>query len=92
MRVVQAYENRDGAMRQLAITFRVSVSCDAGSSNTTGNRQCGAEAHGGGAPAKVNLSGLAVVQALVQAAPDATLRELCQPCAGQHRFPSAVPP
>jgi transposase len=26
-RIVQAYENREGAMRQLATTFRVSVSC-----------------------------------------------------------------
>ena len=86
MRVVQAYENREGAMRQLAITFRVSLSCVR--RLLKHYRETGSVApkpHGGGAPAKVNISGLAVVQALVQAAPDATLRELCQQFAGQHQ-------
>ena len=78
-RVVQAYEDRAGAMRRLATTFRVSLSFvrrllkqyrDTGS--------VAPKPHGGGYPAKVDARGLAVVQGLVQAAPDATLSELCQ--------------
>jgi transposase len=78
-RVVQAYENREGAMRQLATTFRVSLSFVR--RLLKHYRETGSVApkpHGGGAPAKVDGSGLEVVQTLVQAAPDATLRELCQ--------------
>jgi transposase len=79
IRVVQAYEHREGAMRQLAITFRVSVSCVR--RLLKHDRETGSVApkpHGGGAPAKMDASGLAVVQALVQVAPDATLSELCR--------------
>jgi transposase len=78
-RVVQAYEHREGAMRQLATTFRVSLSFVR--RLLKHYRETGSVApkpHGGGAPAKVDGSGLEVVQTLVQAAPDATLRELCQ--------------
>jgi transposase len=78
-RVVQADEHREGAMRQLATTFRVSLSCVR--RLLKHDRETGSVApkpHGGGAPANVDGSGLAVVQTLVQAAPDATLRELCQ--------------
>jgi transposase len=91
MRVVQAYENREGAMRQLATTFRVSLSFVRRLRKH--DRETGRVApkpHGGGAPAKVELSGREVVQALVQAAPDATLRELCQQFEGQHQVPISV--
>jgi transposase len=91
MRVVQAYENREGAMRQLATTFRVSVSCVR--RLLKHYRETGSvvpKPHGGGAPAKVQLSGLEVVQALVQAAPDATLRELCQQFEGQQQIPISM--
>lgn len=88
LRIVQAYEDREGAMRRLATTFRVSLSCVR--RLLTQHRETGRVApkpHGGGYPAQVEARGLAVVQGLVQAAPDATLSELCQ------RFPevSAVP-
>jgi transposase len=86
MRVVQAYENREGAMRQLATTFRVSLSFVR--RLLTHYRETGGVApkpHGGGAPAKVDLSGREGVQALVLAAPDATLRELCQQFEGQYQ-------
>jgi transposase len=79
IRVVQAYENREGAMRQLAITFRVSLSFVR--RRLKHYRETGSVApkpHGGGAPAKMDAGGLDVVQALVQMAPDATLSELRQ--------------
>jgi transposase len=79
IRVVRAYEDREGAMRRLATTFRVSLSCVRRLLKQY--RETGSVApkpHGGGYPAKVDARGLAVVQGLVQAAPDATLRELCQ--------------
>jgi transposase len=91
MRVVQAYENHEGAMRQLATTFRVSVSFVRRLLNHY--RETGSVApksHGGGAPAKVDLSGREVVQALVQATPDATLRDLCQQFEAQHQLPISV--
>jgi transposase len=87
-RVVQAYEHHDGTMRQLATTFRVSVSCVR--RLLKHSRETGSVApkpHGGGSPAKVDVRGLAVVQALVQAAPDAPLRELCQQFEAQHQLP-----
>jgi transposase len=57
MRVVQAYENREGAMRQLATTFRVSLSFVR--RLLTHYREAGSVApkpHGGGAPAKAEAS------------------------------------
>lgn len=86
MRVVQASENREGAMRQLATTFRVSVSCVR--RLLKHDRETGGVApkpHGGGAPAQVELSGREGVQALVLAAPDATLRELCRQFEAQYQ-------
>ena len=79
IRIVQAYEDREGAMRRSATTFRVSLSVVR--RRLTQYRETGSVApkpHGGGYPAKVDARGLAVVQGLVQAAPDATLRELCR--------------
>jgi transposase len=83
-RVVQAYENREGTMRQLATTFRVSLSFVR--RLLKHYRETGSVApkpHGGGAPATVDARGRAVVQTLVHAAPDATLSELCQRFAAQ---------
>jgi transposase len=90
-RVVQAYEHREGTMRQLATSFRVRVSCVR--RLLKHSRETGSvvpKPHGGGAPAKVKLSGLEVVQALVQAAPDATLRELCQQFEGRQQIPISL--
>jgi transposase len=79
LRVVQAYEDREGAMRRLATTFRVSLSFVRRlRKQYRETSRVAPKPHGGGDPAKVDARGLAVVQALVQAAPDATLRELCQ--------------
>src|SRR5919109_3420855 len=78
-RVVQAYEHREGAMRQLATTFRVSLSCVR--RLLKHYRETGSVApkpHGGGAPAKVDGSGLAPVQNPVHAAPDAPPSEIFQ--------------
>jgi transposase len=86
IRVVQAYENREGALRQLATTFRVSLSFVR--RLLKHYRETGSVApkpHGGGYPAKVDAGGLAVVQALVQVAPNATLSELCQRFEAQHQ-------
>lgn len=91
IRVVQAYEHREGAMRQLATTFRVSLSCVR--RLLKHYRETGSVApkpHGGGYPAKVNASGFEVVQALVQVAPDATLSELCQRFEAQHQLRVSV--
>jgi transposase len=78
-------------MRPLAPTVRVSVSC--GRRRLTHDRETGRVApkpHGGGAPANVNGRGLAVVQTLVQAAPDATLRALCQRFEAPSQLSSSV--
>jgi transposase len=78
-------------MRQLATTFRVSVSC--ARRLLRHYRETGSVApkpNGGGYPAKVDVSGLEVVQALVQAAPDATLRALCQQFEAQHQLPISM--
>ena len=79
-------------MRQLAITFRVRLSCVR--RLLKHDRETGSGApkpHGGGYPAKVDVGGLKVVQALVRAAPDATLRELCQPFEAQPQRPVSGP-
>jgi transposase len=78
-RVVTADEHREGSMRRLAKTFRVSLR--GVRDLITRDRATGSLAPkppGGGDPAKVAQRGLEVVQGLVQMAPDATLRELRQ--------------
>jgi transposase len=80
-RVVQADAHHNGPLQQLATPVRVSVSC--GRPRLKHDRDTGSVApkpHGGGSPTTVDGSGLAVVQALVQAAPDAPLRALYPPC------------
>lgn len=75
--MVQAYENREGSMRQLAVRFRLSLSCVR--DLLTRYRATGDVApkpHGGGYPAKLDALGLAALKTLVQATPEATLPEL----------------
>ena len=77
LRIVHAYENREGSMRQLATRFRVSLSCVR--ALLTRYRTTGAVApspHGGGYPAKLDALGCAALKTLVDAPPDATLQEL----------------
>ena len=77
LRIVQAYEHREGSMRQLAARFRVSLSCVR--DLLTRYRVTGEVApkpHGGGYPAKLGAAGRDALQALVQAIPEATLQEL----------------
>ena len=77
LRIVQAYENHEGSMGQLAARFRVSLSCVR--DLLTRYRAIGDVApqpHGGGSPAKLDPAGCDALKALVQATPDATLQEL----------------
>ena len=78
LRVVQAYENHEGSMRQLAARFRISLSCVR--DLLTRYRATGDVApkpHGGGYPAKLDASGRDALKSLVHVTPDATLQELC---------------
>lgn len=78
LRVVQAYENHAGALRQLAARFRLSLSCVR--DLLTRYRLTGAvtpKPHGGGYPAKLDSTRLALVRTAVEHQPDATLQELC---------------
>jgi transposase len=78
-------------MRQLAPTFRVSVGVVR--RRLKHYRETGRIApqpHGGGAPAEVDGRGLAVVQTLVQAAPDATLSDLGQRVEAQSQLSISV--
>jgi transposase len=77
LRVVQAYENHEGSMRQLATRFRLSLSCVRDllrRYRATGD--VAPQPHGGGSPAKLTASGLETLKTLVHATPDATLQEL----------------
>jgi transposase len=77
LRVVQAYEHREGSMRQLAARFRLSLSCVRDllrRYRTTGD--VAPQPHGGGYPAKLNATGLEALKTLVHITPDATLQEL----------------
>jgi transposase len=77
IRIVQAYENREGSMRQLATRFRVSLSCVRDlltRYRTTGDVT--PKPHGGGYPAKLDAARRDVLKTLVHATPDATLQEL----------------
>ena len=77
LRVVQAYEKREGSMRQLAARFRLTLSCVR--DLLTRYRTTGSVApkpHGGGYPAKLDPHGLEALKTLVSVTPDATLEEL----------------
>jgi transposase len=78
IRVVQAYANHEGSMRQLAARFRLSLSCVR--DLLTRYRLTGdvsPKPHGGGYPAKLDATRLALVRTAVEHQPDATLQELC---------------
>jgi transposase len=77
LRIVHAYEHREGSMRHLATRFRVSLSCVR--DLLTRYRATGDVApkpHGGGYPAKLDAAGCDALKTLVHATPDATLQEL----------------
>jgi len=78
IRVVQAYENHEGSMRQLAARFRLSLSCVRDllkRYRLTGDVM--PKPHGGGYPAKLEATGLALVRTALEQQPEATLQELC---------------
>lgn len=78
-RVIAAYEAKEGTVRQLANRFKVSLSFVR--DLTRRYRETGTvkpKPHGGGAVAKLESAHLPVVQALVEAQPDALLKELCE--------------
>jgi transposase len=77
LRVVQAYEHHEGSMRQLAVRFRLSLSCVRDlliRYRATGD--VAPQPHGGGYPAKLKATDLEALKTLVHATPDATLQEL----------------
>lgn len=78
-RVIAAYQAKEGSQRQLAERFKVSSSFVR--DLTRHYRQTGTvepKPHGGGAIAKLGTAQLPIVQALVEAQPDALLVELCE--------------
>ena len=77
LRVVQAYENHEGSMWQLAARFRLSLSCVRDlltRYRTTGD--VAPNPHGGGYPAKLDATRIEALKTLVHATPDVTLQEL----------------
>lgn len=83
-RVITAYQAKEGSQRQLAKRFKVSLSFVRDLMRHY--RQTGIvkpKPHGGGAVAKLGATQLPIVQALVEAQPDALLVELCERFAGQ---------
>lgn len=78
-RVIAAYQAKEGSQRQLAERFNVSLSFIRDLSRRY--RQTGTlepKPHGGGAVAKLGAAQLPIVQALIEAQPDALLEELCE--------------
>ena len=77
--LVRAYEKGQGSQRQLARLFGVSLSLvqrlwqQYGQEGTVAPKP-----HGGGNPAKIDSSRLAVVEQLQKQSPEATLEELCE--------------
>lgn len=74
-----AYQAKEGSQRQLAERFKVSLSFVR--DLTRRYRETGKvepKPHGGGAVAKLGVANLPVVQALVEAQPEALLEELCE--------------
>lgn len=78
-RVIAAYQAKEGSQRQLAERFKVSLSFVRDLSRRA--RETGTlepKPHAGGAVAKLRVSHLPIVKALVEAQPDALLEELCE--------------
>ncbi len=83
-RVLAAYQAKAGSQRQLAERFQVSLSFVRDLMRHY--RQTGSiepKPHGGGATAKLGDLQLPILQALVEAQPDALLVELCERFAQQ---------
>jgi transposase len=78
-RIITAYQAKEGSQRQLAKRFKVSLSFVR--DLTRRYRETGKvepKPHGGGAVAKLGAAQLPIVQALIEAQPDALLEELCE--------------
>jgi transposase len=78
-RVIAAYQAKEGSQRQLAERFKVSLSFIRDLRRHY--RETGTvepKPHGGGAVAKLGAVQLPIVQALIEAQPDALLEELCE--------------
>lgn len=78
-RIIAAYQAKEGSQRQLAKRFKVSLSFVR--DLTRRYRHTGSfepKPHRGGAMAKLGAAHLPIVQALVEAQPDALLVELCE--------------
>lgn len=79
-RVIEAYQAKEGSLRQLAERFKVSLSFVR--DLTRRYRETGQlvprKAHRGGAKAKLGGAEVTVVEQLVTAQPDALLSELCE--------------
>ncbi len=78
-RIITAYQAKEGSQRQLAERSKVSLSFVR--DLTRRYRETGKvepKPHGGGAVAKLGAAQLPIVQALVEAQPDALLEELCE--------------
>jgi transposase len=88
-KILTAYLHKEGSIRQLAQRFKVSA-------RFVGKlvirfRHTGSSApkpHGGGNPPRIDHSKYALLTALVQQHPDATLKELC--CSFQERVDVTV--
>jgi transposase len=78
-RVIAAYQAKEGSQRQLAERFKVSLSFVRDLRRHY--RETGTvepKPHGGGAVAKLGAVQLPIVEALIDAQPDALLEELCE--------------
>lgn len=78
-RVVEAYMSGEGTQRQVARRFSVSLSFV--QSILKKYRETGSlepKPHGGGYPPKIDQSGLALLQTIIDEYPSATLDQLCE--------------
>ena len=78
-RVIEAYEAKEGSPRQIAERFQVSLSFVRDLRRR--KRETGTvepKPRSGGTVPKLNASELPIVEQLVEAQPDALLRELCE--------------
>jgi transposase len=83
-RILDAYQAKEGSQRQLAERFKVSLSFIRDlMRHYRKTRTVQPKPHGGGAVAKLGKEHLPIVEALVNAQPDALLTELCERFAQQ---------
>ncbi len=78
-KILAAYHHDEGSIRQLAQRFNVSARC-VGELVVRFRRtgSCAPKPHGGGNPPCIPSANYTSLAALVQASPDATLKELCR--------------